>query len=74
MSHSKENKGPRAYPDIGDILARKARGRHEIALMSFGQKIRMLDLMQAQVGPIRKAREARLVASSPPVSTVTVSK
>ena len=74
MSHSNKNKGPRANPDIGDILARKARGRHEIAVMSFGQKIRMLDVMQAQVGPIRKAREARLVASSRPVSTVTVSK
>ena len=58
MSHSNKNKGPRAYPNIGDILARKARGRHEIALMSFGRKIRMLDVMQAQVGTIRKAREA----------------
>lgn len=74
MSHSNKNKGPHTYPEIGDILARKARGRREIALMSFGQKIRMLDLMQAQVGPIRKAREARLVVSSQPVSTVAVSK
>jgi hypothetical protein len=74
MSHSNKNKGPRAYPNIGDIIARKARGRHEIALMSFGQKIRMLDAMQAQVGPISKAREARLLASTRPVSTVTASK
>ena len=30
---------PEAYPDISDILARKAEGRREIAGRSFGEKI-----------------------------------
>ncbi len=50
---------PRAYPDITDLLARKAAGRRERASRSFGEKIDMLEALRARVAPIRKAREAR---------------
>ena len=49
----------RTYPDVSDILARKAEGRREIASRSFGEKIEMLEAMRARLTPIRKAREAR---------------
>jgi hypothetical protein len=49
----------RAYPDISDILARKAEGRREIASRSFGEKIEVLEAMRDRVEPIRKARETR---------------
>jgi hypothetical protein len=47
------------YPDISDILQRKAEGRKERAKLSFGQKIDILQAMRARVEPIRRAREAR---------------
>jgi len=49
----------RRYPDISDILARKAEGRRNLAARSFGEKIEMLESMRARVEPIRKARNAR---------------
>jgi hypothetical protein len=49
----------RRYPDISDVLARKAEGRRSLAARSFGEKIDMLEAMRARVAPIRKAREAR---------------
>ncbi len=49
----------RPYPDIADLLARKAAGRRDVASRSFGEKIEMLEALRARVAPIRKAREAR---------------
>lgn len=49
----------RRYPDVSDLLARKAEGRRETAARSFAEKIEMLEAMRARVEPIRKAREAR---------------
>jgi hypothetical protein len=49
----------RSYPDISDILARKAEGRRELAKRSLGEKIDALEALRARVEPIRKAREAR---------------
>lgn len=49
----------RSYPDISDILARKAEGRRELASRSFGEKIEILEAMRARAEPIRRAREAR---------------
>ncbi len=59
-------KRPRAksYPDISDILARKAEGRRESAALSFGQKLDILERMRARVAPIRRAREARRKAAA----------
>ena len=47
------------YPDISDILARKAEGRRELAARSFGEKLEILEAMRARVEPIRRARAAR---------------
>ncbi len=49
----------RRYPDISDVLARKAEGRRNLAARSFGEKIEILEAMRARVEPIRKARDAR---------------
>ena len=47
------------YPDISDILARKRRGRRELAALSFGEKLALLDALKERVDPIRRARERR---------------
>ena len=47
------------YPDISDILARKARGRKQLAALSFGEKLDILDSMRERVAPIRRSREIR---------------
>jgi len=47
------------YPDISEILARKAEGRKILAKLSFGQKLEILEDMRARVEPIRRARDAR---------------
>jgi hypothetical protein len=51
------------YPDISDILARKAKGRRELAARSFGEKLEILEAMRARVEPIRRARAARVSSS-----------
>jgi hypothetical protein len=50
---------PETYPDISDILARKAEGRRELAKRTLGEKIDALEALRARIEPIRKAREAR---------------
>jgi hypothetical protein len=52
------------YPNISDILARKAEGRVELAARSFTQKIELLEEMNARVEPIRRARIARIARLS----------
>lgn len=47
------------YPDISDILQRKAEGRKEIAARSFEEKLLMLEVMRDRVAPLREARELR---------------
>ena len=49
----------RQYPDISDILKRKARGRKQLAALSFGENIDILDAMRERVELIRRAREIR---------------
>ena len=51
------------YPDISDILARKAEGRKELAALSFTAKIERLEQLNARLEPIRKARDARIAAA-----------
>jgi hypothetical protein len=55
------------YPDISEILARRAEGRKTLAALSFGDKLEILEKMRARVEPIRKARDARRrrVSSAP---------
>ena len=47
------------YPDISDILARKATGRRQRAALSFAEKLAILDAMRDRVAPITRARESR---------------
>lgn len=57
------------FPDISDILARKAEGRREIARRSFGEKIAMMEALRERVEPFKRAREARRAASEKPVNS-----
>src|SRR5262245_23860688 len=52
----------RQYPDITDILARKAQGRRERASLSFAEKLTILDKLKKDVEPIVRARRERLLA------------
>jgi hypothetical protein len=54
--------GPKAFPDVSDILARKAEGRREIARRSFGEKIAMIEVMRERLAPLKRAREMRQAA------------
>jgi len=47
------------YPDISDILARKAEARKERAKLSFAEKIAIIERMRERDGPFRKVREER---------------
>jgi hypothetical protein len=47
------------YPDISDILARKASGRRQRAALSFAEKLAVVDALRARVAPIVRARELR---------------
>jgi hypothetical protein len=47
------------YPDISDILARKAAGRRQQASLSFAEKLDILDELRKRVDPIVQAREER---------------
>ena len=47
------------YPDNSEILARKAKGRKELARASFAQKLAMLELLKERVAPVVRGREAR---------------
>jgi len=50
------------YPDISDILARKAEGRHDAARRTFGEKIAWAEEMRERLAPLKRAREQRIVA------------
>jgi hypothetical protein len=47
------------YPDITDILARKAEGKRIAAKRSFAEKIAMVEALNARLAPIKAARLAR---------------
>lgn len=51
--------GVTSYPDISDILARKAEGRRDIAGRSFGEKVAMVERMRERLAPLKRAREQR---------------
>lgn len=55
------------YPDISDILQRKAEGRRDITALSFGEKIEMLEIMRDRISPLRDARNNRTTNLSHPV-------
>jgi hypothetical protein len=47
------------YPDISDILQRKAEGRREIAARTFGEKIAMVEAMRERIAPFKRLKERR---------------
>jgi hypothetical protein len=47
------------FPDISDILSRKAEGRRKNARRTLGEKIAMMEALRERVEPLRRAREAR---------------
>jgi hypothetical protein len=47
------------YPDISEILARKAVGRQRQAALTFSAKLDILDAMRARVEPLIRARKNR---------------
>jgi len=58
MSKSK----PEAYPDVSDILARKKANRRDLARLSFGEKIALVEALRERLAPLKRAREAKRVA------------
>jgi hypothetical protein len=56
-------KRPKAtYPDISDILQRKAEGRRDIARRTFGEKIAMMEALRERLAPFKRLREQRRAA------------
>jgi hypothetical protein len=47
------------YPDVSDILARKAAGRRQLASLSFGEKLDMLDALRERTEPLRRRRDEK---------------
>jgi hypothetical protein len=52
-------KHPTQYPDISGIIDRKRKGRREIARLSFGEKIAMMEALRERIAPLKRAREQR---------------
>jgi hypothetical protein len=56
------------YPDISDILARKAKDRETASKKSFAEKIAIVEALNARLAPLRAARKRRKKDSDEPVS------
>jgi hypothetical protein len=52
------------YPDISDIIARKAAGRRRRASLNFVEKLAILDALKERVAPIVQARKVRIARSA----------
>jgi hypothetical protein len=48
-----------AYPDISDILQRKAEGRKDSAARTLGEKIARVEAMRERLAPLKRLRENR---------------
>ncbi|OFW99410.1 MAG: hypothetical protein A3D94_16720 [Alphaproteobacteria bacterium RIFCSPHIGHO2_12_FULL_66_14] len=48
------------YPDVSEILARKERGRRNLASLPFAEKIRILEAMRDRLELFRRLREGRV--------------
>jgi hypothetical protein len=66
------SKPGQTYPNISDILERKAEGRRDIARRSFGEKIAMMEALRERLAPFKRAREQRRAAKSqrPPDNSI----
>ena len=52
------------YPDISDILKRKAQGRRDLAALPFAEKIARAEALRERLAPIKRAREARIASEA----------
>jgi hypothetical protein len=52
------------YPDVSDVLARKAAGRRERAALSFAEKLDILDALKQRLEPLVRARTGRAARRS----------
>jgi len=50
------------YPDISDILQRKAEGRRDISRRPFGEKIAMMEALRERLAPFKRLRAQRRAA------------
>jgi len=53
------------YPDVSDILRRKAEGRRELASRSFAEKLDALDALRDRSAPLRAAKEGNRTPQPP---------
>jgi hypothetical protein len=49
------------YPDISDLLARKAKGRETASNKSFAEKVAIVEALNARLAPLKAARDRRVV-------------
>jgi hypothetical protein len=56
----------KSYPDISDILERKATGRVDLQGRSFAEKLDSLNALRDRAGPLRAARTVREERDSAP--------
>ena len=61
-----------SYPDISDILERKATGRVDLHDRSFAEKLDALDALRDRVAPLRAARAVREERYPTPQGAVAV--
>jgi len=47
-----------SYPDISDILTRKAEGRLALSRLSFVEKVERMEALRERVAPFTRRREA----------------
>jgi hypothetical protein len=50
---------PPKYPDISDLIARKAKGRINIKQLSFGEKIELMEELRRRLAPLKALRKER---------------
>lgn len=50
------------YPDISEILARKAEARRERSKLDFWEKVRRMEALRERVRPLKEARERERAA------------
>jgi hypothetical protein len=65
------NKPPKEFPDLSDLLARKAARRRANARRSFGEKIEMMEALRERLAPFKRAREERRAARKAQAGSAT---
>jgi hypothetical protein len=54
---------PVKFPDISEIIARKAEGRKVISRLSFGEKIERMESLRKRLLPFKQLRQNRFMKS-----------